>query len=223
MPRELSKLSILVLAGDRALANFTCKALQRLEIKAAQPAYTGDEVLEYLRDRHFDVCIVPLELPKMETHVFLAALSALDRPPGLIFFEGKDGKIFHTTEQVVAAHGLSLLGTLAEPVTPDNLASLIGELEVREAPVKQRRRSQMMLSPEEITDGLKKGCLIPFFQPKVEIPSGHLVGVECLARWQDPQRGLLSPKAFIPVAEEHGLVGAITRSMLIQALEQAVE
>ena len=151
MPRELSELSVLVLAGDRAVANFTCKALQRLDVKAAQPAHTGAEALEHLRDKHFDVCIVPLELPKMETHVFLAALSALDLPPSLIFFEGRDRKVFRTTEQVVAAHGLSLLGTLAEPVTPDNLMVLIGKLQVRAAPVKPRRRSQLMLSPDEIT------------------------------------------------------------------------
>ena len=48
-----------------------------------------------------------------------------------------------------------------------------------------------------------------YYQPQVDIASGHIVGAEALVRWQDPERGLIQPVNFIRLAEETGLIGAI--------------
>ncbi|WP_283743073.1 PAS domain S-box protein [Sideroxydans sp. CL21] len=48
-----------------------------------------------------------------------------------------------------------------------------------------------------------------YFQPQVDIVTGHIVGAEALVRWQDPERGLIPPAHFIRLAEETGLIGAI--------------
>ncbi|RMF17019.1 MAG: GGDEF domain-containing protein [Gammaproteobacteria bacterium] len=59
-----------------------------------------------------------------------------------------------------------------------------------------------------------------FFQPKVSIPDGRIIGAEMLARWQDPDKGLIPPDTFIPVLEATGLIEDMSYQLLDQALAQ---
>lgn len=74
---------------------------------------------------------------------------------------------------------------------------------------------------QAIRVGIENGQFVPFFEPQVDLVSGALTGFEVLARWQHPNRGLLGPEVFIPVAEELGLVGPLGERVVAQALEAA--
>jgi diguanylate cyclase (GGDEF)-like protein/PAS domain S-box-containing protein len=63
--------------------------------------------------------------------------------------------------------------------------------------------------------------LIAFYQPIVNVTSGRIEGVEALARWQHPTRGLLPPSEFIDLAEETGQIVALGNAMLLQACARA--
>jgi EAL domain-containing protein (putative c-di-GMP-specific phosphodiesterase class I) len=58
------------------------------------------------------------------------------------------------------------------------------------------------------------------YQPKIEIETGRVTGVEALARWDHPDRGSISPGEFIPLAEQAGLILPITKRLLDEALTQ---
>jgi diguanylate cyclase (GGDEF)-like protein/PAS domain S-box-containing protein len=62
--------------------------------------------------------------------------------------------------------------------------------------------------------------LLLYFQPKVHIAGGHMVGVEALLRWQHPTRGMVPPMDFIPLAEERGLIVPIGRWVIQAACQQ---
>ncbi|MQA32486.1 putative bifunctional diguanylate cyclase/phosphodiesterase [Modestobacter roseus] len=74
---------------------------------------------------------------------------------------------------------------------------------------------------EELRTALSRGELVLHHQPQVDVTTGRAVGVESLLRWQHPQRGLLGPAEFLPLAEVHGLMGAVTDEVLRQAVAQA--
>jgi diguanylate cyclase (GGDEF)-like protein len=63
--------------------------------------------------------------------------------------------------------------------------------------------------------------LVLHYQPKISLSTGDVVGAEALVRWQHPERGLLFPDAFIPLAEHTGLIGPLTSQVLSAALAQA--
>ena len=71
----------------------------------------------------------------------------------------------------------------------------------------------------EMRRGIQRGDFICHYQPQVN-PTGRLIGVEALARWQHPEQGLISPIAFIGMAEETGQIIAIGKQLLRQACAQ---
>jgi diguanylate cyclase len=58
------------------------------------------------------------------------------------------------------------------------------------------------------------------FQPKADLVTGRIVGVEALVRWQHPERGFIAPNEFIPIAERTGLIKPLSRYVLGAALKQ---
>jgi diguanylate cyclase (GGDEF)-like protein/PAS domain S-box-containing protein len=84
-----------------------------------------------------------------------------------------------------------------------------------DAQVKTRNVQQ-----DQIAQALEGNQLVLHYQPKVNMRSGAVVGVEALLRWQHPEKGLLAPSAFLPAVERHALIEAIGQWVLEAALRQ---
>ncbi|MCR5877725.1 bifunctional diguanylate cyclase/phosphodiesterase [Phenylobacterium sp. J367] len=73
----------------------------------------------------------------------------------------------------------------------------------------------------ELRRAIPAGEIEPWFQPVVDAADGRIVGVEVLARWRHPEQGLLAPGAFVPIAEELGLIGRIDEAVFEAACARA--
>ena len=69
--------------------------------------------------------------------------------------------------------------------------------------------------------GIPTGEFVPYFEQQIDLATGRLTGFEMLARWESPTQGLISPEIFIPIAEETGMIGDLSMSILRQALHNA--
>ena len=81
----------------------------------------------------------------------------------------------------------------------------------------QRRRTL----EADLRRGIPAGEIEPWFQPVVDAKDGRIVGVEVLARWRHPDHGLLLPAAFVPMAEELGLIGRIDEAVFAAGCARA--
>ena len=68
-----------------------------------------------------------------------------------------------------------------------------------------------------------RGEMVLHYQPLVELQSGCVVGVEALVRWNDPARGMVPPKEFIPLAERTGVIGPLSDWVIEEACRQGAE
>ncbi len=75
----------------------------------------------------------------------------------------------------------------------------------------------------EMRAALERNEFKAYFQPKVDLLSGRVLGAEALARWVKPDRTMVSPGRFIPAAEENGLIGSISEIILRDACWKAAD
>jgi len=83
-------------------------------------------------------------------------------------------------------------------------------------------RSDLSLK-SELRAAIQSDQLCLYYQPQIDHHSQRVVGLEALVRWSHPQRGFLAPDQFIPLAEDAGLIGALTHWVLRTALTQLVD
>ena len=75
----------------------------------------------------------------------------------------------------------------------------------------------------DLRSAIENDSLRPHYQPLVDLSTGRITGFEALVRWPHPERGMISPAEFIPVAEETGLINPLGRLMLRRACMDAAQ
>lgn len=80
--------------------------------------------------------------------------------------------------------------------------------------------SQQLALLAEVTEGIKRGEFLMHYQPKVDLKTGKMFGVEALIRWHHPERGWVPPCDFIPKAEHSTLILKISEFVLKEVIQQ---
>lgn len=186
----------------------------------------GHEALERLSGdpSGFGLVFCDLRMPGMDGVEFVRHLAAMGFRGGLVLISGAEPRVLQMVEQLARGQGLNVLGRLAKPVQPAELRAL---LTVREAAGVPELDADAPVPPFSASDAsalesaITAGELFNLYQPKIDLRSGDVVGVEALARWQHRTRGIVMPAEFVPLAEGVGLVRRLARVVLANALHDA--
>jgi diguanylate cyclase (GGDEF)-like protein len=147
-------------------------------------------------------------------------------------------KLRTTLEEPFTIHGLALqmeasIGIALYPDHGTSVQSLLQRADVAMYVAKEHpagcevySRERDAYSPDRLTlltelrRAIDRGQLVLHYQPKVDLRTGEIHGVEALVRWKHPERGMVPPDEFIPPAQKTGVIGPLTMFVLDEALRQ---
>jgi EAL domain-containing protein (putative c-di-GMP-specific phosphodiesterase class I)/CheY-like chemotaxis protein len=164
------------------------------------------------------VAVIDLALPGMDGLELIRKLTALDTGARLIVTGAQPHNVLFSIETLAQAYGLDLLGTIAKPVTEAKLKALLEHYTPVVSNVAHDTAPNFTFT--EVGIGLQKRQFEPFFQPKIELATGQVKGLEAFARWRHPEHGVLGPASFIDALEQHNRIDFLDWSMIEMSVER---
>ena len=210
---NIADLRFMVVEDNEFQRRWLAIMLANLGAKHVVEAASGDAALAILNHQPVDIGFIDLNMPEMDGLELIRHMAKGNKRTSIVLASALDSSLLFSAGTMSKAYGVHLLGTIEKPVTPDALQSLIHRYEptkIYDPAVTQGPTFGI----EEILDGLREGQIEPYFQPKVDLLTGQVMGAEAFARWRHPRHGVVSPNAFIPVLEEHGQMDSLTWNVI---------
>jgi EAL domain-containing protein (putative c-di-GMP-specific phosphodiesterase class I)/ActR/RegA family two-component response regulator len=212
-------LRVLVIDDDEFMLDIVSRAIERLGIEFVETHQDGRKALARIdAGEQFDIVLVDLNMPEFDGVEVLRNLAAREFHGGILLFSGEDARILKTAQSLGRSHNLQILGAMPKPVTTDVLRGYLARYQLSKQP--NQKSSIEPVSVDALANAIRQGEIVPFYQPKVRVQDRSVHSLEVLARWKHPERGMIPPLAFIPLAEEHGLIQDLTWSIFDQVFGQ---
>lgn len=219
-----NKLRMLVVDDEPDICDFISFAGQNAGYDVTTTS--DSEQVASLYSAKTDVIVLDLSMPQMDGIELLRFFSNEQCNAAIILISGLDAGVLGSAHTLALGQGLNIIGTIQKPIKLGDLEKFLG---------KALRKKSHDILPEEIlipqgTDELpsigelrqaiKDMELYVVYQPKIEMDTYTLAGVEALVRWQHKTKGIIPPSMFVPFAERHGLIGELTTLVITKTLEQ---
>jgi EAL domain-containing protein (putative c-di-GMP-specific phosphodiesterase class I) len=205
----------LVVEDDGFQRRTLARMLHASGVAEVQEADDGKQALALIQGaKRVDLVVCDLDMPQMDGMEFIRHLGRLNRKVSVIIASAQPNALLNSVAKMASAYDVRVLGTIEKPVTLEALRKLL----VLHEPTRPRPAQVSTIAPgfslKEILRGLRENQFEPFFQPKVDLANGRVLGAEALARWRHPDHGVIPPYAFIAPLEQSGEIDVMTLLML---------
>ncbi len=197
---------------------FTCEHNARVVV-----AENGLRALTILTEnpKNFELILCDLNMPEMDGVQFLRHINELGYDGQLAVISGEDKSVLNVTRDIASFYSFDLIGLLSKPLDTQKLAELAAAA-LPSAP-REKTAAHFQVTPQKIQDAIAQRQIVPFYQPKIDIHTGIVTGAEALARWIDPEIGLIQPSQFIDAAQATGQMRTLSASLLRQAINSCAQ
>lgn len=213
--------SVLIVDDEAFVLQATAFILRRLGFEHVLTVESATEALDRLETAEPPVGLIlcDLNMPNVDGVELLRRFDERGYRGDIILFSGEDSRTLSMAENLARARNLSILGAISKPLRSDELSALLAKRgALRDLPSQKTSR---LVSPESLRAAITAKELEPWYQPKIHVSSKRVVGVEALIRWPSKTEGMIFPDAFIPVAEKHGLIDAMTFALIEKVIVTA--
>ncbi len=190
-------------------------------VESVHKALNGISALEQIEKfgDEIDLVLCDLKMPEMDGIEFMRHLKDSPYSGPVAILSSADRFLIESAEKLATIHGLNVIGSVRKPMNKERLDALIAKVgtAISEAP----SYSAPQVDRAFLLHAIEQGQIIPFYQPKTEVSSLTVVGVEALARWVHPEFGTISPGVFVPLADREGLMEPLTRRIISAAIKDA--
>jgi EAL domain-containing protein (putative c-di-GMP-specific phosphodiesterase class I) len=214
--------SVLIVDDSGVQRGIGAALCRELRIPVVHEAANGQEALTLLAKLPAPpgLLIIDLEMPTMDGSELLSALGARAIRTPIVLASSRERALMNSVQDMGAALGLRIVGALQKPLTLASLAALLQNKLDATGIEKRGPAPPPPVEPRCLRAALAAGQIQVHYHPQVEIDTGRVRGVEALARWHDARQGWIAPDAFIPVAEQHGLIRELTFKVMDEAMRQ---
>jgi len=206
---------VLVVDKDPIQRLVLARCVEMLGWQADTAENSGEAVDKFAARRH-NVVVIDLGVGQPATMRVLRHLRRGHVDPSLIFVSGAADTIQADSLQSARDFGLRIAGILPRPIDPYRLHALL--LSNPQSPRSEKRLATSYPTAQELDQALRDGELHTEYQPKTDLATGEIVGVEALARWHSPTLGVIPPDQFVRVAEQSDLISRLTFRILEDAI-----
>jgi EAL domain-containing protein (putative c-di-GMP-specific phosphodiesterase class I)/HPt (histidine-containing phosphotransfer) domain-containing protein len=217
---------ILLVDDDPLQLRLIRQQLLHLGLTGIQTAGSGADALALLRNRDSSrlLLLLDLNMDGMDGIELMRELADTGFAGALALVSAADERVLESGARLAGEHRLNLVGHLHKPVLPQTLGALIGRWrDSGAAAPRPARRPEKQYTAVDLQRALAQRQFFLVFQPKVCLADDRLDGVEALVRWQHPIDGVVFPDHFIELAEDAGLIDALTDQVLELAVRQAAQ
>ena len=169
-----------------------------------------------------DVIICDLNMPGMDGIEFLQALNASPFRGRVILMSGEGTRIMHTVQELLDRSRVVIAGALEKPASREAMHALLSQWRPLAAPGGQLG-PLATFGPDEVALAAREQQWVLHYQPKVDLRSAEVKGMEALIRWMHPAHGLVYPDRFIGAAEDCGAIDAVMDWVLRESFGQLAQ